>query len=113
MKWLGVVILLGLIILGAVVYVMWDMDRRISETVVKEGQILDWYPEKEGLVLTVSTDGKLYRFSTNATEINVKQPLKIVFEKGIPVAIIQNYNNYSILDWQELKTREDMPTVKK
>lgn len=111
MKWIWVVVVLSLVVLGAMVWVMNDIDRKRSETAVEVATILDWYPDESGIVITVSVNGKLYKLHTNASLMNVEEPVKVVFEKGVPVAVLQEYRSYSVLDWEELKTLEKMPAV--
>lgn len=100
-------VVVALAVICVFAYVAWNEIGVKAE----EGKILDVYPEKEGIVLTVSVDGKLYKLWTNATTINVSKPVKVVFEKGRPIAVVQE-KTYKVLDWKELRTIEEMPTVK-
>jgi len=114
MRRVWVVVLLALVVLGVMGWIMNEMDKVWNETVVKSADVLNWYPDEKGLVLTVSvSDGKLYKLYTNATLLNVKEPIKVVFQKGVPVAVLQEYRVYEVIDWQELKTLEKMPKVRR
>jgi len=108
------VVVVVLIVLGVIGWIMNEMDKEMNETVVRSAQILDWYSDEMGLVLTVSvSDGKLYKLYTNATHLNVEEPIAVVFQKGVPVVILQGYGAYEVVDWQELKTLEKMPEVRR
>jgi len=113
MKWLWFVVILGIASLITVAWVMNEMDTQMNQTVVKTGTILNWYPEKEGLVLTIAVNDSLYKINTNATMINVKEPVILVFKGNSPVTIIQGDRAFGIRDWQKLKTIEKMPEVEK
>jgi len=92
---------------------MHEMDLEIGETKVVKAQILDWYIDYRDVVLIVEAEGNFYRLHTNATMFNISKPVEIIFYKGTPVAISQDNESYAVLDWQELRTLEKMPTVKK
>lgn len=87
MRWVWVVVVLGLVVLGVMVWVM-DIDKKRSGTTVEVATILDWYPGESGIVITVSMNGKLYKLHTNTTLMNIEEPVKVVFEKEIPVAVL-------------------------
>jgi len=112
-RWLWVVVVLALVVLGITGWIMNEMDKECNETVVKSADVLNWHPDEKGLVLTVSVNGRLYKLYTNATLLNVKEPIKVVFQKGVPVAILQDYRVYEVIGWQELKTIEKMPKVRR
>ena len=112
MRWIWVVVLLALVVLGITGWIMNEMDKKMNETVVRSALIIDWYPDENGLVITVSvSDGKLYKLYTNATHLNAKEPIAIVFQKGVPTIIMQGNRDYRVMDWQELKTIEKMPEL--
>ena len=116
MRLVWVLVVAALVVLGAVVWVMHDMDKKLSETngtVSKTAQVLDWFTDSSGIVITVNVDGKLYRLYTNADMINVSEPVRVVFQSGKPIAVVQDDRAYGIKDWDVLKTLEDMPKIKK
>ena len=113
LRLIWVLVLLALVILGIMGWIMNEMDKKMNETVVRSTSIIGWYPDENGLVLTVGVDGKLYRLYTNATRLNVEEPIAVVFQKGVPVAILQGCRVYEVVDWQELKTLEKMPEVRR
>ena len=111
MRWVWVLVLLGVVVLGAVAWITLLSD--FSKNCIKTATIVDWYPEKEGLVLTVCIDGKFYKLYTNASFINVNKSVNVIFRNGIPIAILQGYRLYKVLNWEELKNLESMPKVVK
>ncbi|MDK2876177.1 MAG: hypothetical protein PWQ22_587 [Archaeoglobaceae archaeon] len=113
MRWVWVVVALSLFMLGTIVWISFDIDREMNETVIKTGQILDWFVDAEGIVITVNVEGKPYRLYTEAEMLNVSEPVRIVFLSGKPVAVVQDSRAYGIRDWSELKTLEKMPVVVK
>lgn len=108
-KFFIVLMLLSFVVLGVIAWVMNDMDKKMNETAVKSGLILDAVPENGGLVLTVAVDNSLYEIHTNAT--NVKNHVVVVFKGGVPVAILQENGVFEIREWKKLKTLEKMPRV--
>ena len=116
-RWIWVVVLQALVVLGIIGWVMSEMGKEMNVTVVKLALIFDWYPDENGLVLTVSvSDGKHYKFYklyTNATHLNAKEPIAIVFQRGVPVIIMQGNRDYKVIDWKELKTLENLPEVRR
>lgn len=112
MRWVWAVLAIAITMLVVMAWVMNDMDVQTNQTTVKNGKISDWYPEKEGLVLTVATDSGFYKLYTNATMINVKEPIAVVFQGNKPIAILQDDRAFGVKDWEKLKNLEDMPEVK-
>ena len=84
----------------------------VPTTSEKVASIVDWYPEREGLVLTLNVNGKLYKCYTNATFIYVNKSVEVVFEDELPALIKQNGWTFKVLKWKELKTLENMPKVR-
>lgn len=114
MRWIWAVVLLALVVLGVMGWIMNEMDKEMNETVVRSAHIIDWYSDEKGLVITVSvSDGRLYKLYTNAKHLNVEEPIAVVFQKGVPVVILQGYRCCNVIDWQELKTLERMPEVER
>jgi len=112
MRWVKVLVFLALVVLGAVAWVMHEMDLEMSKTRVVEAQILNWYIDNKNIVLTVEAGGKFYRLHTNATLINISKPVEIIFYGETPVAIMQENETYAVLDWEKLRTLEKMPRVR-
>jgi len=53
MRWVKLLVFLALVVLGAVAWIMHEMDLEMSKTKVVEAQILDWYIDYRDVVLTV------------------------------------------------------------
>ena len=59
MRWVKLLVFLALVVLGAVAWIMHEMDLEMSKTKVVEAQILDWYIDYRDVVLTVEAEDKL------------------------------------------------------
>ena len=108
----GVLVFLALVVLGAVAWVMHEMDLEMNKSKVMEAQILEWHVDNRGIVLTVEAGGNFYRLHTNAILINISKPVEIIFYGETPVAIMQENETYAVLDWEKLRTLEKMPRVR-
>jgi len=107
---------LGVVFLMLMGWVMCGMDRKPQETTtIRLALILDAYSDKKGLVLTVAvSDGRLYRLYTNATGLNVSEPIAVIFEKEVPVFVVQSHGkDYEVYRWEVLRTLEDIPEVRR
>ena len=109
MRWVWVVVVLGLIMLGAMVWIAFDVDKpkvkKVSATIV------DAIPWEEGLIITVNADGKFYRIYTNATMINTSESIILHFKDGKLVKVLQNGKTFGVLKYSQLKTLEKIPVV--
>ncbi|HDN74291.1 hypothetical protein DRP04_02680 [Archaeoglobales archaeon] len=94
---------------------VWFIINHVAPTTgEKVASIIDWYPEKEGFVLTLNINGKLYKCYTNATHIHLNKPVEVVFEEGNkPVLIKQDGKTFKVFRWERLRTIERMPYVRR
>jgi len=80
----------------------------------KTASIVDCYPEKDGLVLTLNVNGNLYKCYTNATFIHLNKSVEVVFEEGNrPVLIKQDGETFKVFGWERLRTLEKIPRVRR
>ena len=75
--------------------------------------ILNAQPTPSGIVITVSAGGNFYRIHTNATMLNLSEPVVLHFKDGGIEAVEQDGRLFGVVKFEKLKTLEKMPEVRR